>query len=104
MDEFLNRIDAQRKVLAIINSKRGIEPLFGLSRAAIERWAAANGVSNDNLVCEKLFELAKKLSFLANRSQQQVSSEYQKCETEISAETNQLAVIWQITTSRPESP
>lgn len=86
MDEFNNRINAQRRVLSVINSNVVTEPLFGLSRKAIERWLNENHVLHTEMIASKLFEVAAELAFLATKSQQQVTEEYRR----ISVRVNQL--------------
>lgn len=86
MNEFNNRIAAQRKILALINGRLSQhEELFGLSRKAIERWALKNRVDPQASITQLLVEASAKLFFLANRSQEQVSEEYQTASRDISA-------------------
>lgn len=75
--EFNDRIAAQRKVLKIVNQKPwAVEPLFGLSSKAVDRWVAINRIDSNSLIVIKIRDISAKLFFLANKSQDQVSSEY----------------------------
>jgi hypothetical protein len=86
MDEFNNRMDAQRNILEVVNRQRGYsEELCGLSKKAIERWIASNQLNPKSEICYILFQIAKKLFFLANKSQEQITEEYKALSSEISA-------------------
>ncbi|MEW6159833.1 MAG: hypothetical protein AB1813_20570, partial [Verrucomicrobiota bacterium] len=64
MNEFINRIDAQRRILQVVNSfKWETEELFGLSAKAIERWVAVNRIAEPRLV-DLVSQAAAKLFFL----------------------------------------
>jgi len=76
MSEFNNRIDAQRQILAIVNMASRKEELYGLSVGAIDRWTHANGLDDGSEVVCAIREVAAKLFFLANKSQEQVTDEY----------------------------
>lgn len=76
MIEFNSRIDAQRHLLEAVNDRPWDEPLFGLSKGAIERWAAANRLESDSALLAKVREAAGQLYFLANHSEDQISEEY----------------------------
>lgn len=84
MEEFNNRMDAQRNVLEVINRKRSNkEELCGLSNKAIERWIAVNRLNPESDICRILFKISEKLFFLATKSQEQVSEKYQLLSYEI---------------------
>ena len=86
MDEFNNRMDAQRDILEVVNRQaRYTEELCGLSKNAIERWVSANQLNPGSKVCEILFQVANKLFFLANKSQEQITEEYKTLSSEIGA-------------------
>ena len=69
MSEFNNRIDAQRRILRIVNGSRNLrEELFGLSSGALERWARANNVGQHNPLLELLNQARSMRLFLANKS------------------------------------
>jgi hypothetical protein len=85
MDEFNNRMDAQRNVLEIVNRQVGNkEELCGLSKKTIERWITANRLNPEGEICKILFKISEKLSFLATKSQEQISEEYRLISSEIS--------------------
>lgn len=85
MDEFNNRMDAQRDILEIANRQAEYsEELCGLSKNAIERWISANQLNPRSEICDILFQIAKKLFFLANKSQEQITEEYRTLSSEIS--------------------
>lgn len=77
MDEFLNRITAQREVIKIINkqNKKGF-PLVGLSAKSLERWQIENSILNESELMINLYLISSKLFFLANKSQEQITNEY----------------------------
>ena len=86
MDEFNNRMDAQRDILEVVNRQAGCsEELCGLSKEAIERWITSNQLNRKSDTCNILFQIAKKLFFLANKSQEQITEEYKALSSEISA-------------------
>lgn len=85
MEEFNNRMDEQRNVLEIVNRQVGNkEELCGLSKKAIERWITANRLNPEGEICKILFKISEKLSFLATKSQEQISEEYRLISSEIS--------------------
>jgi len=90
MDEFLNRLSAQRKILKILNSCKQEEELFGLSKAAIERWVSNNQIGNDSEIVKLVYYASEKLFFLANKSQEQISIEYQTLSKEVSHITESI--------------
>ena len=87
MTEFNNRIAAQRDVLLIVNSVRWREELYGVSSGALDRWMRTNGVESTSKLAHLLVEVASKLFFLANKSQEQVSDEYKFRSAEVSTLT-----------------
>ena len=77
MDEFNNRMDAQRKVLEVVNQKgANKEELCGLSKKAIERWIVANRLSPKDEISKILFKISEKLFFISHKSQEKNSEEY----------------------------
>lgn len=77
MDEFLNRITAQRKVITIVNKQRGdCFPLVGLSAKSLERWKSENSISDESELMKTLYLITSNLFFLANKSQEQITNEY----------------------------
>ena len=68
MDEFNNRMDAQRDILEVINRQGNYtEELCGLSKSAIDRWIYSNYLNPMDEICKILFQIAHKLFFLANK-------------------------------------
>ena len=84
MDEFNNRMDAQRQVLASVNHEsRFAEELCGLSRKAIERWLTVNRLEPKGEIATILFHISSKLFFLSSKSQEQVTEEYRLLSGEV---------------------
>ena len=78
MDEFVDRMDTQRHVLNVVNGRFAFtEKLFGLSSSVIERWTLTNGLSPSEEVVVLLRQISTDLFFMATRSQEPVSAEYQ---------------------------
>ena len=78
MDEFVNRMATQRHVLNVVNRKvASSEKLFGLSSNAIGRWAMANRLEPSSEIIRMLRRISSELFFLATRSQEPVSAEYE---------------------------
>lgn len=90
MTEFNNRIAAQREILLAVNSVRWREELYGMSSGALDRWVRANSLDVSSRLVSLLFAAAGKLFFLANKSQEQVTAEYQICSSEVSELTNEI--------------
>jgi hypothetical protein len=90
MSEFQNRIDAQRQVLALVNTSGFREELSGLSAKSIERWASANFVAKEDAVFRKLTEISGSLFFLATKSQEQITEDYSLLSRKVSALMNEL--------------
>ena len=79
MEEFNNRMDSQRIILNIINKQRkNKEELCSLSKKAINRWIMVNQLNPENKICSILYTISDKLSFLATKSQEQISEEYRQ--------------------------
>jgi len=93
MSEFGNRIAAQRDVLHIVNRREQAEELFGLSAGAIERWAAANSLGAETPLVQLVRDVAAKLFFLGNKSQEQITDEYRLLSTEVSRLTQEVALL-----------
>lgn len=84
MNEFNNRIAAQRQILQIVNRKQWKkEELLGLSSKAIERWVSVNQINPESRLVELIITASGKLFFLANKSQEQISEEYKMISREI---------------------
>lgn len=91
MSEFNNRIDAQRKILRLVNGFCHFqEELFGLSSGALERWALVNSVPQHHPLLSLLQQAAAKLFFLSNKSQEQITDEYQSVSEEVALLTARI--------------
>jgi hypothetical protein len=84
MNDFVDRMAAQRGLLRVVNSRPWAEELYGLSHAGIHRWVVANQLSNESAEVKLVREAAKALNFLAARSQEQVTPDYQRVCAEVS--------------------
>jgi|SRR5580692_835235 hypothetical protein len=90
--EFNSRIAAQRAILRVLNARKWeSEELFSLSSKAIDRWVAANRLSQDSRLVKLVREVSAKLFFLANRSQQQISDDYRMVSAEVGALRDAIA-------------
>lgn len=84
MNEFNNRIAAQRQILQLVNRKKWEkEELLGLSSKAIERWISVNRIDTESRLVELVKTASAKLFFLANKSQEQISEDYKMISKEI---------------------
>lgn len=91
MSEFNNRIDAQRRVLRVVNGTLHVrEELFGLSTGALERWASVNQIDRNGVLVALLYEAASKLFFLSNKSQEQITEEYRQLSDEVNMLTKKI--------------
>lgn len=76
MSEFQNRVNLQRKVITLVNSKlRFNEPLASLSFNCITRWKNTNHQVLSE-TSEILLDLSNRVLFLATKSQEQITDEY----------------------------
>lgn len=91
MDEFVGRMATQRHVLDVVNRRVSREEkLFGLSNHAIERWSGANKLGSTSKIVCLLRQISVELFFLATRSQEPVSSEYEVRRERIIASVSML--------------
>jgi len=84
MNEFNNRISAQREILKTVNGHSQREELFGLSSKAIDRWVNSNELDASCLLVELIKVVSAKLFFLGTKSQEQVTEEYKNISYDIS--------------------
>ena len=84
MAEFNNRIAAQRDILQVVNGRTQTEELFSLSSKAIDRWIAANQINPESDLAQLIRNSSGKLFFLANKSQEQITEEYELVSGELS--------------------
>ncbi len=91
MNEFNNRITAQRNALAIVNGS-GLfsESLFSLTEKAIERWSNNNGIDTHDLLVVLLKSMSGTLFFLANKSQEQVTEDYKVLSEKVGNQMSEL--------------
>src|SRR5579864_1917994 len=93
MSEFSNRVAAQRRVLQIVNSREwNGERLFGLSRNAIDRFAGSNSLDPTSGLLKLIESASSKLFFLANKSQEQVSEEYEALSADVAHIADELEI------------
>lgn len=105
MNEFNNRMSVQRQVLAYVNGRPASrEQLCGLSEAAIARWASANALPADDEILRLLRAIGDKLSFLATKSQEQITAEYRILSGEVGRLTNELKNEMGSQSNAPEAP
>lgn len=90
MTEFNNRIAAQREILLAVNSAHWREELYGMSSGALDRWVQANSLDRSSKLVTLLLEVAGTLFFLANKSQEQVTTEYRLHSSEVSRLTEAI--------------
>ena len=90
MSEFVNRMAVQREVLRVVNEYSWNEQLFGLSSAAIRRWAMMNEIAPISHEVELLEAAGEALNFLATRSQDQISSDYEEKANQVRVLTSRL--------------
>jgi hypothetical protein len=90
MSEFNNRIAAQREILLGVNSGSWQEELYGLSSGAINRWMNANRLESSAILVELIRQVADKLFFLSNKSQEQITEDYKHLSSEVSALSDQI--------------
>lgn len=90
MSEFNNRIAAQRNILHGVNCGDWQEELFGLSSGAIDRWVAANRLEPSSDLVALIRQVADKLFFLSNKSQEQITDDYKLLSSEVSILAEQI--------------
>lgn len=92
MAEFNNRISAQREILTAVNSLPWNEELFGLAGLAIDRWVISNKIDSDSRLTSLVREAGAKLFFLANKSQEQITSDYKILSAEVESILQRITV------------
>ena len=91
MYDFLNRVDAHRSVLELVNSiEWPNEPLMSLSKGSIIRWVEVNEIVQKKKLNSLLLKVSEKLFFLANRSQEQITEDYKVLSIEVNNLTDQI--------------
>jgi hypothetical protein len=90
MSEFVDRMTAQRELLQVVNSRPWREELYGLSSQAINRWTGSNSLGPDSQVAVLVRQASERLSFLANKSQEQISDDYRRASGDVESLTRQI--------------
>jgi len=91
MNEFNDRMLAQRRVVQLVNHKDwDKEELFGLSTKAIDRWMTANYIDPSSRLVHLLRSVSKELLCLATKSQEQVSEDYRARSSRVGALTKSI--------------
>lgn len=91
MSDFLNRMQAQREILKIVNDyKWNIEPLNSLTKKSIERWVLKNKIKTECNLVRLLYKTADKVFFLANKSQEQITEGYKNLSHEVKCLTREI--------------
>ncbi|ENJ2786050.1 hypothetical protein AB0656_000458 [Vibrio parahaemolyticus] len=84
MSEFRNRIESQREAIKIVNSFHLYgEPLFSLTEKSINRWVSINQIDPEAEHVNLVIQASKKLFFLANKSQEQITEDYKKLSKDV---------------------
>ncbi|MGF1718375.1 hypothetical protein L4D08_26350 [Photobacterium chitinilyticum] len=84
MSEFRNRIESQREAVKIVNSFHLYdEPLFSLTEKSIARWVSVNQIDPKATHVELVIRASKKLFFLANKSQEQITEDYKQLSKDV---------------------
>lgn len=91
MNEFNNRIIAQRNALKIVNGS-GLfsEPLLSLTEKAIDRWSRNNMIGASDAIVILLKLMSETLFFLANKSQEQVTEDYKILADKVDRQLSEL--------------
>ena|ERR1035437_2130654 len=90
MSEFVDRMTAQRALLQVVNARHWHEELYGLSSQAIDRWTDSNSLAPDSTVVALVRRASEQLSFLANKSQEQISDDYRRVSGDVGNLTLQI--------------
>ena len=91
MNEFNNRISAQRDALKIVNgSGLFFESLMSLTEKAIDRWSRSNQLDNHDPIITLLKSMSGTLFFLANKSQEQVTEDYKVLSNKVGGQLRDL--------------
>jgi hypothetical protein len=77
MNEFSNRVDAQRQILRAVNNRPWKnEQLFALNQKAIQRWIVANQVDPSSKLVQLLNEASAQIFVMANHSDDPIAGAY----------------------------
>ena len=77
MGEFSSRVEAQRQILKVVNSRDWPrEQLFAVTAAAIQRWASTNGLDTSAAVVKLLNSASAQIFVMANHSDDPIAGIY----------------------------
>jgi hypothetical protein len=77
MGEFSSRVEAQRQILKVVNSRDWSgEQLFAVTTAAIQRWASTNGLDTSTAVVKLLHSASAQIFVMANHSDDPIAGTY----------------------------
>lgn len=69
MGEFSSRVETQRQILKVVNSRDWpSEQLFAVTTAAIQRWASINGLDTSTTIVKLLHSASVQIFVMANHS------------------------------------
>ena len=91
MDEFNNRVDAQRQILRTINERtwKG-EQLFALNTKAVQRWSSVNRIEASTRLVKLLSAASAQIFIMANHSDDPVAGTYIITTERVNAIENQI--------------
>jgi hypothetical protein len=93
VNDFINRIDAQREFLRVLNAVAWpVEPLHSLSDGAINRWISVNRLGSASDIAKLVVRAGDALAFLANKSQEQITEDYQSASENFSSLVAEAAI------------
>lgn len=91
MSEFSNRVEAQRQILGVVNTKSWKnEQLFALNQKAIQRWMIANQVQPSSGLVRLLYEASAQIFVMANHSDDPIAGAYLLTREKVSSIENQI--------------
>lgn len=91
MGEFSSRVEAQRQILKVVNSRSWPEEqLFALTANAILRWASVNNVDTSTPLIKSLSSVSAQIFVMANHSDDPISGAYRLSVKTIATITEQL--------------
>ncbi|HDI3323465.1 TPA: hypothetical protein PMD23_003663, partial [Vibrio cholerae] len=75
---------SQREAVKIVNGFNLYdEPLFSLTEKSITRWVSVNQIDPNSEHVNLLIQTSKRLFFLANKSQEQITDDYKKLSKDV---------------------
>jgi hypothetical protein len=77
MGEFSSRVEAQRQILKVVNSRDWLgEQLFAVTTTAIQRWASTNGFDTSTTIVKLLHSASAQIFVMANHSDDPIAGTY----------------------------